>query len=109
MSIAEKFNLEELLHFNEYVQTKKWNKVKELYFEYNVQYRVKDKEELKQIINDYIKFDGNECDLNWIDTSMIADMSKLFYNALLYRVDFSEVELDTSNMTIDEVINKIYS
>ena len=38
----------------------------------------KTKEELKQIINDTIKEKGNECDLNFIDTSLITDMSGLF-------------------------------
>ena len=38
----------------------------------------KTKEELKQIINDTIKEKGNECDLNFIDTSLITDMSDLF-------------------------------
>ena len=38
----------------------------------------KDKYELKKIIIDRIKEDGNECDLNDIDTSKIIDMSLLF-------------------------------
>ena len=42
------------------------------------QYIVKDKKELKQIIKKSIKIFGNECDLNWVDTSQIIDMSYLF-------------------------------
>ena len=38
----------------------------------------KTKEELKQIINDTIKEKGNECDLNFVDTGLITDMSGLF-------------------------------
>ena len=44
------------------------------------QYIVKDKKELKQIIKKSIKIFGNECDLNWVDTSQIIDMSYLFQN-----------------------------
>ena len=44
--------------------------------EYKVQ--PKTKKELKQIIEDTIKEKGNNCDLNFIDTSLITDMSKLF-------------------------------
>ena len=43
------------------------------------QYTVKDKKELIRIIKKSIKIFGNECDLNWIDTSLITDMSSLFY------------------------------
>ena len=45
----------------------------------NRQYTVKDKEELELIIDKSVKIFGNECDLNWIDTSQIIDMSCLFY------------------------------
>ena len=41
----------------------------------------KTKEELKQIIEDTIKEKGNECDLNFIDTSLITDMSYLFQHS----------------------------
>ena len=44
--------------------------------------RPKDKDELIQIIKDYIEEtnpkDGETINLNWIDTSKITDMSKLF-------------------------------
>ena len=36
------------------------------------------KEELMKIIKDTIKEQGNKCDLNFIDTSKITDMSRLF-------------------------------
>ena len=38
----------------------------------------KTKDELKKIIEDTIKEQGNKCDLNFIDTSLIKDMSALF-------------------------------
>ena len=41
-------------------------------------YHPKTKDELKDIINQRIKSEGNECDLNDIDTSNITDMSHLF-------------------------------
>ena len=41
----------------------------------------KTKEELKQVIEDTIKEKGNNCDLNFIDTSLITDMSYLFQHS----------------------------
>ena len=38
----------------------------------------KTKDELKKIIEDTIKEQGFNCDLNFIDTSLIKDMSYLF-------------------------------
>ena len=40
----------------------------------------KTKDELKKIIEDTIKEQGFKCDLNFIDTSKITDMSYLFYD-----------------------------
>ena len=40
----------------------------------------KTKDELKKIIEDTIKEQGFKCDLNFIDTSKITDMSFLFYD-----------------------------
>ena len=39
------------------------------------------KKELKEIINDRISKEGPNCDLNDIDTSLIIDMSSLFYES----------------------------
>ena len=41
-------------------------------------YHPKTKDELEDIIKRRIKSEGNECDLNDIDTSNITDMSHLF-------------------------------
>ena len=38
----------------------------------------KNKVELKKIIEETIKEQGNNCDLNFIDTSLITDMSAIF-------------------------------
>ena len=43
-------------------------------------YKPETKEELEQLIKETIKKEGNECDLNFIDTSLITDMSNLFYD-----------------------------
>ena len=39
------------------------------------------KKELIKIINDTIEKEGPNCDLNFIDTSKIDDMSALFYSS----------------------------
>ena len=42
----------------------------------------KTKDELKKIIEDTIEEQGNNCDLNFIDTSLIDDMSELFFGSV---------------------------
>ena len=44
-------------------------------------YHPKTKDELKDIIKQKIESEGNECDLNDIDTSKITNMSWLFYRS----------------------------
>ena len=44
-------------------------------------YFPKNKRELKQLITDEIKFKGNDCSLNMINTSKIKDMSRLFFKS----------------------------
>ena len=44
-------------------------------------YKVYDNNSLKELIKYFIKQFGNECNLNWIDTSDITDMSRLFDNS----------------------------
>ena len=41
-------------------------------------YKPRNSEELRKLIEKYIKFAGNSCDLNWIDTSEITNMNNLF-------------------------------
>ena len=41
----------------------------------------KTKEELKKIIEDRISKEGSNCNLNDIDTSLITDMSYLFFDS----------------------------
>ena len=58
-------------------------------------YYPKTKDELEDIIKQRIKSDGNECDLNDIDTSNITDMSWLFddneFNGDISKWDVSNV------------------
>ena len=56
----------------------------------------KTKEELVGIIDDRIKKEGTNCDLNDIDTSLITDMSSLFYGSD-FNGDISK--WDVSNVT----------
>lgn len=59
-----------------FVQEMYVNKIKRNKYKYFP----KTKEELKDIITQRIKQEGNECDLNDIDVSKITDMSQLFEN-----------------------------
>ena len=84
-------------------------------------YHPKTKDELKDIINKRIKSEGNECDLNDIDTSNITDMSNLFayshFNGDISKWDVSNVtnmdsmfacskfNNDISNWDVSNVIN----
>ena len=72
-------------------------------------YHPKTKDELKDIINKRIKSEGNECDLNDIDTSNITDMLWLFehseFNGDISKWDVSNVILMTDmfdNCPIEE-------
>ena len=60
----------------------------------------KTKDELKKIIEDTIKKQGFNCDLNFIDTSKITDMSRLFcgskFNGDISKWDVSNVKAMTS-------------
>ena len=60
-------------------------------------YHPKTKDELKDIINKRIESEGNECDLNDIDTSNITDMSYLFED--------SEFNGDISKWNVSNVTN----
>lgn len=60
----------------------------------------KTKEELQQIIKETIEREGNECDLNFIDTSKIKDMSMLFW-----KIDKMDFNGDISKWDTSNVIN----
>ena len=76
---------------NQYIQERLFVKKKT----YN--YFPETKEELKEIINKRIKEEGNEVDLNDIDTFKITDMSELFSNMNKFNGNISE--WDVSNVT----------
>ena len=85
-------------------------------------YHPKTKDELRKIIKQKIESEGNECDLNDIDTSNITDMSNLFeysdFNGDISRWNVSNVENmrymftnskfnnDISNWDVSNVIDK---
>ena len=58
-------------------------------------YKPRTKHELQAIISDRIEKEGNECNLNDIDTSLITDMSGLFMHSF-FNGDISE--WNTSNV-----------
>ena len=60
-------------------------------------YHTKTKDELKDIIKQKIESEGNECDLNDIDTSNITDMSNLFA--------YSKFNGDISKWNVSNVTN----
>ena len=63
---------------------------------YNI-YKTND-DEIHLLIKKCIKFFGNNCDLNWIDTSKITDMKGLFQ-------DYYEFNGNISNWDVSNVIN----
>ena len=69
----------------------------------------KTKDELKEIINDRISKEGPNCDLNDIDTSLIADMYDLFcgseFNGDISRWDVRNVK-DMSYMFANAKFNQ---
>ena len=86
-------------------------------------YHPKTKDKLKYIINKRIKSEGNECNLNDIDTSYITDMSNLFayshFNGdisrwnvsnvknMKYMFEFSIFNNDISNWNVSNVTFKL--
>ena len=86
-------------------------------------YHPKTKDELKDIIKQKIESEGNECDLNDIDTSNITDMSYLFVESdfkgdiskwdvsnvkdMKYMFEFSIFNNDISNWDVYNVTFKL--
>lgn len=60
-------------------------------------YKPKDNDELQELVDNSIKIFGNECDLNWIDTSKITDMNSLFEFSGQFNGNISE--WNTSRVT----------
>lgn len=58
------------------------------------------KQELQEIIEDTIYKKGNKCDLNFIDVSLITDMSNLFFE-----IDFKG---DISKWNVANIRNKTF-
>ena len=54
-------------------------------------------EDIKPLVRNYIKIFGYDCDLNWIDTSNVTDMSYLFDEMRSFTGNVSE--WDVSNVT----------
>lgn len=73
-----------------------WNNIKNTPEYWAYQYKVSDKEELEKIINCFVNIAPN-ADLNWIDVSVITDMSFLFLN--------SKYNGDISQWNVSNVLN----
>ena len=72
-------------------------------------YKVYDNLELRDLIEYIIKNFGNDCNLNWIDTSNVTNMSGIFektkFNGNISQWDVSNV-IDMSYMFSDSTFNK---
>ena len=65
----------------------------------NKQYTVKDRDELKTLVKKSIKIFGNECNLNWLDTSLITDMTALFYGMKDFNGHIENWDMSNVNCT----------
>lgn len=70
-----------MISFREYINRSNRKTSRSRMYEARETVQPKTKDELKKIIEDTIKEQGNNCDLNFIDTSKITDMSKLLCNS----------------------------
>ncbi len=73
------------------------NTVLDIQIERVFQYTPTTKDELRKIIEAEIQKQGNQADLNMIDTGLITDMSSLLKDLVSFQGDISE--WDTSNVT----------
>ena len=84
--IIQKINYREVISKDEYHILKKSVGI----------YKVYDYDELKDLIDYFIKQFGNKCNLNWIDVSNITDMHGMFLGSV-FNGDISQ--WDVSNVT----------
>ena len=97
-----------MISFREYINRSNRKTSRSRMYEAESTVQPKNKVELMKIIKDTIKEQGNNCDLNFIDTSKIIDMSYLFYNTKfngdISKWDVSNVK-DMSLMFADSEFN----
>ena len=80
--------MKHIKYFDDFVYEKlSLNDISKMKRKYN--YHPKDKEELESLLEQLIKERGNEGDFNDIDTSLITDMSHLFYKNRYFNGDIS--------------------
>lgn len=85
------------LYGGDYYSTSTYRKLKGNNGNNKYNYQPKDKKELQSLLEQLIKERGNEGDFNDIDTSLITDMSWMFYDNKKFNGDISQ--WNTSEVT----------